>query len=547
MVWNYGDMFEAIAAAVPQDQPALIHDGQLITWQQLDQRSNNLGRQFLQAGAVPGDKVAFYMRNHSAYMETLASCFKARLTHVNVNFRYVEDELWYIIDNSDARVVVFAAEFAAQVEVLRRRLPNVLLWVQVADGQSGSDLNDATGSGQLKAYEELANSGDGSPLDLKRQGDDMLFIYTGGTTGMPKGVMWAHEDIWIAGGAGAVVDQGIAAPVDLAEHVTNILAATTSNRGMPVCPQMHGTGLLTSLGTLSRGGTVVTIGSAHFDPVQVWQTVDEQSVTSMAIVGDAFGRPLLQALDKNPGAHDLSSLQVIISSGVMWSPEIKQGLLRHHQGMMLVDSFGASEAIGFGQSVTTADQGVAVAKFAVGEFTRVFSEDHREIVPGSDEPGFVARCGGIPRGYYKDPEKSAKTFPEINGVRYSIPGDWCQVAADGTITLLGRGSVCINTAGEKVYPEEVEEVLKTHPSIRDALVVGVPDEKWGQAVMAAVELVDDVILDEAEVRAYVRQSLAAYKCPKQVFTIDRLGRAANGKADYKAIGQYVRAQLGIPG
>ena len=215
--------------------------------------------------------------------------------------------------------------------------------------------------------------------------------------------------------------------------------------------------------------------------------------------------------------------------------------------MMLVDSFGASEAIGFGQSVTTADQGVAVAKFAVGEFTRVFSEDHREIVPGSDEPGFVARCGGIPRGYYKDPEKSAKTFPEINGVRYSIPGDWCQVAADGTITLLGRGSVCINTAGEKVYPEEVEEVLKTHPSIRDALVVGVPDEKWGQAVMAAVELVDDVILDEAEVRAYVRQSLAAYKCPKQVFTIDRLGRAANGKADYKAIGQYVRAQLGIPG
>jgi len=547
MVWNYGDMFEAIAAALPQDRPALIHDGRVLTWQQMDQRANNLARHFLQAGAKTGDKVAFYMRNHAAYMETLTTCFKARLTHVNVNFRYVEDELWYIIDNSDARIVVFAAEFAPQVEVLRRRLPNVLLWVQVDDGHPGADMTHAGADSPVKSYEALATTGDGSPLNLKRQGDDLLFIYTGGTTGMPKGVMWAHEDIWTAGGGGAVVDQDIAAPANLEEHVANILAATANNRGMPVCPEMHGTGLLTALGTLARGGTVVTIGSAHFDPQQIWQTVQDQQVTSMAIVGDAFGRPLLQALEQNPGAYDLSSLMVIISSGVMWSPEIKQGLLKHNPQMSLVDSFGASEAIGFGQSVTTADQGVAVAKFAIGDFTRVFSEDHREITPGSEEPGFVARCGGIPRGYYKDPEKSAKTFPEINGVRYSIPGDWCQVAADGTITLLGRGSVCINTAGEKVYPEEVEEVLKTHPAIKDALVVGVPDDKWGQAVTAAVELADEAVLDEAELKVFIRRSLAAYKCPKHVFVIDQLGRAANGKADYKAVGQYIKTQLGIDG
>ena len=421
MVWNYGDMFEAIAAALPQDRPALIHDGRVLTWQQMDQRANNLARHFLQAGAKTGDKVAFYMRNHAAYMETLTTCFKARLTHVNVNFRYVEDELWYIIDNSDARIVVFAAEFAPQVEALRRRLPNVLLWLQVDDGHPGTAMSHAGAASPVKSYETLATAGDGSPLNIARQGDDLLFIYTGGTTGMPKGVMWAHEDIWTASGGGAVVDQDIAAPANLEEHVANILAATASNRGMPVCPEMHGTGLLTALGTLARGGTVVTIGSAHFDPQQIWQTVQDQQVTSMAIVGDAFGRPLLQALEQHPGAYDLSSLLVIISSGVMWSPEIKQGLLKHNPQMSLVDSFGASEAIGFGQSVTTADQGVAVAKFAIGEFTRVFSEDHREIMPGSEEPGFVAPAAAYPEATIRIWRNPLKPSPRLTACVIPFP------------------------------------------------------------------------------------------------------------------------------
>jgi fatty-acyl-CoA synthase len=308
---------------------------------------------------------------------------------------------------------------------------------------------------------------------------------------------------------------------------------------------MHGTGLLTGIGVLARGGCVVTVGNAHFDPAEVWETVASQQVNSLAIVGDAFGRPLLQELDKSPGKYDLSSLLGIVSSGVMWSPEVKQGLIKHNPQMSLIDSFGASEAVGFGQSVTTAELGVEVAKFSVGEYTRVFSEDHREILPGSDEPGFVARSGGIPRGYYKDEEKSAATFPVIDGVRYSIPGDWCRVEADGTITLLGRGSVCINTAGEKVYPEEVEEVLKTHAQVEDALVVGVPDEKWGQSVTGVVELRNGIELDEAELKQFVHKHLAGYKCPKRILAVESIGRAVNGKADYKGITQFARTELGL--
>jgi acyl-CoA synthetase (AMP-forming)/AMP-acid ligase II len=545
MTWNYGDMYEAIAAAMPEDQVALIHEGKVTTWKELDKRSNNIGGSLLAMGAVPGDKVAFYMRNHSAYMETLAACFKASLTHVNINYRYVEEELWYIIDNSDSKVVVYAAEFAPQVEKLRSRLPDVFLWLQVDDGHPGADFSASLPECRYEHYEALATSGNGEPLDIDRQPDDLILLYTGGTTGMPKGVMWGHLDLWTAGGGGANPVAMQEAPATLEEHVSNITQLGGGPRNMPVCPLMHGTGLLTGIGVLARGGCVVTVGNAHFDPAEVWATVESQQVNSMAIVGDAFGRPLLQELNSNPGKYDLSSLLGIVSSGVMWSPEIKQGLIKHNPQMSLVDSFGASEAVGFGQSVTTAELGVEVARFSVGEYTRVFSEDHREILPGSDEPGFVARCGGIPKGYYKDEEKTAATFPVIDGVRYSIPGDWCWVEADGTITLLGRGSVCINTAGEKVYPEEVEEILKVHADVEDALVVGVPDEKWGQSVTAVVELRKGIKLDETELRQFVHKQLAGYKCPKRYLAVDSIGRAVNGKADYKRITRFARTELGL--
>ena len=537
MGWNYGDILDGVGRALPQDQPALIHGDRVVTWGDFARRTNNLARRFLNRGVQAGDKVAFYMRNSPAYSETLGACFKARLTHVNVNYRYVDEELWYILDNSDSKIVVYDAEFADHVKALRGRLPAVGLWVEVTSEERPT-VEFAV------HYEQLAEIGDGEPLKLHRSGDDMLFLYTGGTTGMPKGVMWAHDDLWHAGAAGASPATNMIAPATLEEHCANV-AANPGGTLVPCCPQMHGTGLLTTIAALAAGGTIVTLTHPSFDPAELWATVERRQVNSMAIVGDAFAKPMLRELDASPGRYQLGSLVSVVSSGVMWSPEVKQGLLKHNPTMVLTDSFGASEAVGFGRSDTTANGTAEVARFRLGEHCKVFSEDFREILPGSDEAGFVARAGAIPRGYYKDEEKTAKTFPIVNGVRYSIPGDYCKVAADGILILLGRGSVCINTAGEKVYPEEVEEVLKTFPGVVDALVVGVPDEKWGQMITAVVQPDPGAQLDEESLRSHVRERLAGYKTPKRVLIKDDLGRASNGKADYKTITQFAKAELGI--
>ncbi len=535
--WNYGDILDGVGE-MDAARPALIHGDRTLSWGDFTRRTNNLARRFLNRGAQAGDKVAFYLRNCPAYSEMLGACFKARLTHVNVNYRYVDEELHYILDNSDSRIVVYGAEFADHVSALRERLPDVWLWIEVTEGEAPPRAEFAV------SYEELAEIGDGSPLAIERSGDDMLFLYTGGTTGMPKGVMWAHDDLWHAGAAGATPATGMVPPADLEEHCRNV-AANPGGVLVPCCPQMHGTGLLTTIAGLAMGGTVVTLTHPSFDPAELWEAVERHKVNSMAIVGDAFAKPMLRELDENPGKYDISSVMSIVSSGVMWSPEVKQGLLRHNRNMVLTDSFGASEAVGFGRSDTTADGTTEVAKFQIGEHCKVFSEDFREIQPGSDEAGFVARSGAIPRGYYKDEEKTAKTFPVIDGVRYSMPGDYCKVAEDGTLLLLGRGSVCINTAGEKVYPEEVEEVLKTFPGVTDALVVGVPDEKWGQMVTGVVQPEPGAALDEAELQAHVRGHLAGYKTPKRILFKDSLGRASNGKADYKGITAFAKETLGV--
>jgi fatty-acyl-CoA synthase len=267
-------------------------------------------------------------------------------------------------------------------------------------------------------------------------------------------------------------------------------------------------------------------------------------VTALAIVGDAFAKPMLRALEEKPDTYDLSSIETITSSGVMFSLEVKQGLLKHMPQVILADSFGASEAVGFGTSLMGGDVEVSTAKFTIGDTCKVFTEDLREVVPGSGEPGFIAQGGNIPLGYYKDQEKTDSVYKVINGIRYSIPGDWCTVEEDGTITLLGRGSVCINSGGEKIYPEEIEEILKEHEEVLDALVVGVPDEKWGQAVVAVVEC-SEKTPGADHLREHVRTHLAAYKVPKQVLFKDDLERAPNGKADYKLITQYAKDTLGI--
>jgi fatty-acyl-CoA synthase len=541
MTWILGDLLDKVGSIVNGDAPATIHDNRIVTWPEFTRASNNLARAFLAAGARTDDKVAFYMRNRPEYSECFAACVKARLIHVNVNYRYRHDELHYILDNADAVVIVYAAEFRENIQALKPDLPKVRLYVEITDG--GASLEFA------QPYEALANTGDGRPLGIERSIEDGLFIYTGGTTGMPKGVMWRAGDFYQG-----ILDVGKTIRAVPANPDQLFAAVAANGRGltsMPTCPLMHGTGFALMLGTLVSGGAVLTLPAASFDADEAWAAVDRHRADRMNIVGDAFAAPLARALDaaqKRPGGrYDLSCVESISSSGVMWSMENKQALLAHLPEVMLIDSFGASEALGFGGSVMTKDGVVATGKFTVSETARVLDEDGRDVVPGSGQSGWLAAAGCLPQGYYKDPEKTAQVFKTYDGVRYAIPGDHCLVEADGTMTLLGRGSICINSGGEKIFPEEVEEVLKTHDLVTDALVVGVPDERWGQAVTAVVDLVDGTgreDLDEAALRQHVHDRLAGYKVPKRVLAAEIPLRAANGKADYKAVRHFAADSLG---
>ena len=536
MTWNFGDLLDGIDVGFPAEAPAVIHGKTVVPWKEFARRSNNLARALRERGLETGDKVGFYMRNRPAYMESLAACFKARAVHVNVNYRYLDDELVYILENSDATVVIFSEEFSGRVEQIRAKAPGVKVWVQV-EGDAPS---------WAESYEDLIEEGDGTALGIERSADDLLFIYTGGTTGMPKGVMWRAEDLWGALGAGGNAPaNGGQKPESPEQHIENVTTVGAVARQITACPLMHGTGLLTAIGTLSGGGCIVLLEGNGFDAEEFWSVAESSEANSAVIVGDAFAKPMLNALDAHPERWEVPSMKVMISSGVMFSRDVKEALIGHLPDLMLADMFGSSEAVGFGSSVTSKAAGTKTAKFVIGEDCKVFTEDHREVAPGSGERGFIARRGPIPLGYYKDPEKTAKTFPTIDGVRYSIPGDWCTVETDGTLTLLGRGSACINTAGEKVYPEEVEEALKTHSGVEDALVVGVPDERWGTSVTAVVEPSGPGAFDEAVLREHVLQQLAGYKVPKRVVETEKMFRAPNGKADYKGARAHALKALGM--
>lgn len=535
MAWNYGDILDAISPVLPADAPAFIHGSRVISWGETTRRSNNLAKALIKRGSKPRDKVAFYMRNRPEYVETLAAAFKARLTHVNVNYRYRPDEVFYIFDDSDAQTVVYGAEFRDIISEIRPRLKKVETFIEVTDGSPPANF--------AHDYEALTREGDGTPLKIERSPEDEFFIYTGGTTGMPKGVIWTHHDLRET--------QLIAlrklgpVPENLGQVVEAIKLAGPGPRLLPACPLMHGTGLLMANSTMLAGGCVITLTHPSLDAHEMLEAAAKHKAASLVIVGDAFAKPMLQALNEKPGRYDLSGVVNIVSSGVMWSREVKQGLLQHMPQAIMVDSFGSSEAVGFGTSMMTKDGEIQTAKFQIGDRCKVFDENDQLVEPGSGRPGIIAQSAPIPVGYYKDPEKTAKTFKTIDGVRYSMPGDWCVVEKDGTLTLLGRGSVCINTAGEKVYPEEVEEALKTHPSVDDVLVVGVPDEKWGQSVTAVVRPAMDYQFDEEVLRKHVRERLAGYKTPKRVLAAEIALRAPNGKADYKTALEFARTTLGL--
>ena len=532
--WNFADVYEVVAEQLP-DATCQVQGTRRVAWGEFDRRADGIAKVLLDAGAARQDKVAQYLYNGPEYMETMFATFKAGMVPVNTNYRYAEDELVYLWDNADAVAVVFHGCFTERCDRVRDRVDRIRTWLWVDDG-SGPCPEWAI------PYEQAAASATDRTVPAHgRDGDDLLLLYTGGTTGMPKGVMWRQHDLFVTLNPTSGVNYGPEPDLDKVRE----LCVKPGLIGVPAAPLMHGTGMFTSLSLLTGGGCIVTLEGRSFDAAELLDTIERESVFAIAWVGDAFAKPVLRALEDQPGKWDISSLRAITSSGVMWSEETKQGLLHHHPKMVLADAFSSSEALGMGQSLSTAGGTSQTAKFMLGDNARVLTDDGRDVVPGSGEVGRVAVKGVTPLGYYKDEEKSARTFIEIDGSRYSIPGDYATVEADGTLTLLGRGSMCINTGGEKVFPEEVEEVLKLHPDVRDAVAVGVPDDKFGEAITAVVEPVPGTALDEASVIAHVKGKLAAYKAPKRVVVVESIGRAPNGKVDYKDVRARALGVLGL--
>ena len=538
--WNFADAWESVAQRLP-DVPAQQYNDDVYTWADFNQRANGIAQTFLNAGVQQQDKIAQYMYNCPQYLESLFATFKAGLAPVNTNCRYTADELVYIWDNADVVAVVFHGIFAETIEQLRHRVPRVVLWLWVDDhsGPCPSWATDYETSTQSGTSTNVSGSSNVSG-PWGRTGDDLLLLYTGGTTGMPKGVMWRQEDLFLTLDS---TNKKRLPPVPEGDPIGD-RSTKPGPRNLPAAPLMHGTGLFNAMSNLMVAGCIVTMAGRKFDPTELLNTVERYQINSMSIVGDAFAKPILRTLDAEPNRWDISSLRVIVSSGVMFAAETKAGLLRHSQRLIMVDALGSSEAIGMAQNTTSADGESKTASFELGPNTKILTEDGREVQPGSDEIGRVALKGNTPIGYYKDPEKSAKTFQVINGVRWSIPGDWASIDADGTVRLLGRGSQCINTGGEKVYPEEVEEALKLHPTVADAAVVGVPDERFGQAITALVEPLPGQTIVEADLIAFIKQHHAAYKAPKRVISIATVGRAGNGKLDYKALTEIALKSLG---
>ena len=506
---------------------ATSHGGERRTWATFEQRADAQAAWLESLDLERQSRVAQYLYSGPEYLESLFACFKSAMVPVNTNYRYGADELAYLWGDAGCSAVIFHGCFTELVDRVRTSgsAPTVRGWLRVDDG-SGPCPAWATD------YEDVAASGTRASRRHERSGDDLWLLYTGGTTGRPKGVMWRQDDMFCITNRTAArryhEDGDLAAVRTMLDSPGPTL--------VPAAPLMHGTGTIAAFGALSSGGCVATLTGRSFEATELLDLIESERAKAVALVGDAFARPLLAALDAEPDRWDISSLRIISSSGVMWSTAVKDGLLRHNPGLILVDTLGSSEAIGMASSITSGANGPAsTATFRLDPNTQVFGDDDRPVVPGSGQSGVVALRGRGPLGYSADPEKSARTFRIIDGERWSMPGDHAVVELDGTITLLGRGSQCINTGGEKVFPEEVEEALKAHPSVEDAAVVGIPDERFGQAVTAIVQLADGHELDEPALVASVRSTLAGYKAPKRVIPVDDLGRAPNGKLDYKAL------------
>ena len=529
---NLARIHEAIAEAIPERECLVFRDRRF-TWRQVTDRTRRLAAVLRAAGLgchierdqlanweSGQDHVALYMYNGNEYLEGMLGAFKARCAPFNVNYRYVEKELLYLLENANTKVLIYHAAFVPILEKLRARLPGVSLWLQVADASGNALLPGAVD------YETALAGAIPEPLASDVSQDDLYILYTGGTTGMPKGVIWRNEDIHRAALAGGGVAESLEA---LKERVK----ARPEFRALPSPPLMHGAAHWVAFNMWHVGATVVIQSKVErLDPDDIWSTVERERVNAITIVGDAFARPLLDQLEKKN--YDLSTLMLITSGGAILTPALKRELLSKLPKIRIMDALGSSETGTQGVQFSTRDSGVSTGKFDMAEGNVVLRDDFSGLVtPGSEEIGWLARSGNVPLGYYNDPDKTSKTFPEIQGVRYAVPGDRAMLEADGRLKLLGRDSVTINSGGEKIFAEEVELALKDHPGVYDAVVCGTPNPRFGSQVTAIVQLREGAAPDEAELKAHANRSIAAYKLPRAFVFVDSILRAPSGKADYR--------------
>lgn len=527
---SWATLWEALADAQPDHRAVVIGDHAL-TWRELDDRASRLASYLDARGVGHDDKVGQLMYNCPEYLESAYASFKVRASSVNVNYRYKAPEIVHVLSDSGARALVYHAAFRDVVAEACRSLPRLDVLIEVGD--DGEPRPGAVG------YEN-ALLDDPMPR-ITRSGSDSLLLYTGGTTGLPKGVVWSHRGLF-----GALAFTGYASlgldvpstPADVARVAVELAGAGRGPVNMTAPPLMHGTAMFLAFSTFVLGGTVVLLSGRRFDPSELLRLVERERVSQVSIVGDAFARPIIAELERAESAgtpYDLSSLGRIVSTGATLSSESKKALMQRAPKSVVLDMIGASEGGPFAVAMTMPGQDpLATAKFMATPATVLFDETTWEKIPfGSGRSGVLAAAGPMPDGYFGDADKTARTFRDIDGVRYSVPGDFAVIDADGTVHLLGRGSVCINTGGEKVYPEEVEVAGRSHDDVIDCVAVGIPDERYGEVVALVVARRAGAVLDDAGVIAHVKRSIADYKAPRRVVFVDEVYRSPSGKADYR--------------
>lgn len=529
MEFNVADLFEAAVDRVP-NREAVVCGDRRATFLELDRRANRLAHHLKAAGIEKGAHIGIYAYNSIEWVEAMLAAYKIRTIPINVNYRYVEEELRYLFDNADLVALVFQKQFAPRIAAVLPSVPKLRHLIAIEDS-SGTD------SGGLGAVEyEAAMSAGPERRDFgPRSGDDAYLLYTGGTTGMPKGVMWRQEDVIFALGGG--IDAMTKIPAERPEDMTAKIRDDGFLTQCPLAPLMHGAAQWGVLSQLIVGNRVALVAGS-FEAHRTWEFISRERVNSITIPGDAVGRPLVEALAEK--SYDLSSLLIITSTAAVLSPSVKLQFLDRLPNVMLLDAHGASEQGLTGLTFVTRESVLqappegqqAGLRINPGPTITVLDENFKPLEPGSGKIGKLARGGHVPFGYYKDPKKSAEVFVEADGKRWSIAGDLATIEADGSITIYGRGATCINSGGEKIYPEEVEGALKSHPAVFDALVVGVPDERWGQRVSAVVQLREGQTLTLEDVDRHCRTLVAGYKVPRELHLVPQIRRSPSGKPDY---------------